>query len=617
VEELVRRVKEQQRAFTRKAKRDSPADAGSVKTPEDRERKALLSAGPAGLVVGAVRDARTGRPMAARVLVEDGGGTEAGAVLRGVGFWADGVFSVAVVPGLVRVRVTAGRRRAVDRRDLRVRPGGKVRFRVDLAQPEVLRFEEEGWFGTDLFRPVAGGDELRGEATLDTLALAARAEGAAFVGAAEPWSARSLRRGADDLLEVLAACDRLSRRGCVVSPVVRGTDAPFYGDSFFLGATRGARLAPVGWEVRWPNFLAIEEARAQGAVSVLTRLTEARELDPRAEIVPFGEGLDIYYREAPVALRGLAAELPFDVAAGVLPDALALSGSASDEAVWFRLLEMGYRVPSVHAVTGSFAEGVVPAERTFVRLGRGARPAAEAICEAIRAGRVMCSNGPFVFLEIAGRGPGAVLQADGRPRKIALRAFGSTEAEGELARVELVRNGEVVREAPGEGQTTILAELDVYERETAWYIARALSGPEPGRVAWTSPVYFEGAEYAPPRPVLTRVSGRVTDELRAPLAATVEARLLGRLVASAATDPRTGRYVIEVSPASRLDVKAGGHVPESVRIFFHTKAPDEIRAIHTNASGRGAAVLAEEETYERMRLAAAEAEIDWRLKARE
>ena len=123
------------------------------------------------------------------------------------------------------------------------------------------------------------------------------------------------------------------------------------------------------------------------------------------------------------------------------------------------------------------------------------------------------------------------------------------------------------------------------------------------------------AQHSPPRPVATRVHGLVTDSATAsPLAAVVKAYLGGKLLAEAASDPKTGAYEIKCTPAARLEVNAKGYVAASTHVFFHTGAPSVIRAIHTNESGKGAAVLAEEATYERMRLAAGEAKIAFKLK---
>jgi hypothetical protein len=616
-EEVARRLRAMQRG-----RGDTGASAN------DPERNATLSGAPAGRLDGLVREAKGRAPLPARVWIEDGAGTEAGAALSGVGFWCEGKFSIPLLPGRARVQVSAGRRRSVSYQELIVKPGRRARVRVDLRRPAALIFESRGWRGADLFRPVGGGAEaLRRKASLELLALAARAEGLAYCGAAAPWGGTTEagpgRRGArrDVTSSVTRECGALSGNGLTLAPSWRGPDAPFFGGLFFIGARDPRSLAPGGWDPKSPNFLAIERARRSGAASVLRGIAGGREMDPRSEIVALRPALAELYRDASVALGATAAELPFDVAAGVLPDALALSGAPEDEGVWFRLLNMRHRIPSVHVAEGSFSSGTIPAERTFVKLrgspSQTSEPTPGAVAEAVRAGRTMCSTGPFAFLRIDGHGPGAVLRGDGRTRTIIFEAYASTERGGEITVLELIRNGKVVMSEPGQGRSFIAAQTLVPERETAWYIARARSGKRGERVAWTSPVYFEGPGYARPRPVATLVRGRVTDARTSrPLAATVSATLFGKETATAKSDPVTGEFVIKCSPAALVTASAPGRVGPGERVFFHTSAMREILAIHTNASGRGASVLAEERTYEQMRLACAEARVDLRLHRR-
>ncbi len=593
----------------------SSAREGPAKTskPLDPAREVTLSKERAARIEGEVRRAGGRHPLPCRVWIEDAGGTEAGAMLARVGFWCDGRFTVPVLPGRSCVRASAGRRRKAVYREAYIKPGRRARIDLALPRPANLRFEERGWAGTDLFRPVAGGRALRRRATPELLALAARAEGVSFIGIAASWGRSSFRSAPGSAELAHEICARLSRDGFTVAPARRGSDSPFYGSLFHLGAKEPARVAPVGWDLGWPNFLSIEEARRQGALVVLTGIAGGREMDPRSEIVALEPRLAGYYRAASVALGETACELPFDAAAGVLPDAVALSGSPEDEAVWFRLLSMGHRIPAVHVAGGSFGEGVIPSERTFVHVGRGKRATLENIVAGVRAGKVTASNGPFVFISIDRHPPGSVLPADGSSRAIVFEAHSSTEKGGAVTRLELIRNGKVIESEPGQAGG-FAARKVINEKSTAWYIARARAGPNGSRVAWTSPVYFEGPGYAPPAPVTTRVRGRVTDARTGrPLAAGIEARLFGKVVASSRTDPATGRFAIECSPAARLDARAEGHTPGAVRVFFHTKAPGEIFAIHTNASGQGASVLAEERTHEKMRLACATAKINFRL----
>jgi hypothetical protein len=541
------------------------------------------------------------------------------------------------MPGQITIEVSAGRRWSRWVRALVVAPGEKVRHDAELSMPAPLDFEREGWFAADLFLPVGIEGRLRDEPGIPSLARAARAEGLSFVGAGPPWGPGAV--GAEpEALQALAG--RASGGGLVVAPAFRGSDAPMYGPLFHLGAKHPMRVAPVAWDALTPNFVAVEEARMQGALTVLTGVAGDRRMDPRSEILPVEPGLAAYYRDASAVLGEAASELPFLAVSGMMPDALGLSGRPEDEAVWFRLLEMGHRVPAVLVASGgSFAEGLLPGERNLVRLDlqEGARATAEAFVAAVRAGRVMASEGPFVFLELGGRGPGETVETPGDRLAVRLRAFGSTLREGPIARVELVRGGAVLETIAGEGRNTLVAETELRPAHAGWYVARAWD--EAGRGAWTSPVYVgrpsqdgeagpgarggAGATDArdpqdhahPVHPCRTRVAGRVFDAASgAAVEAEVRATLMGAAAGSVRTDPATGEYSLEVPAAARLDVEAGGYAPSTERVFFHTQGPAVVRSIHVNESGRGAAVLAEEGVYERMRLACAEARVDVALR---
>lgn len=94
-----------------------------VPADTDPVRQAILMDQRAAHLSGRILDAASQRPEPCRILVEDGGGTQPGAVLSGIGFWADGTFSLAALPGPARVRASRGRRRIEAVKDIYLRPG--------------------------------------------------------------------------------------------------------------------------------------------------------------------------------------------------------------------------------------------------------------------------------------------------------------------------------------------------------------------------------------------------------------------------------------------------------------------------------------------------------------
>jgi hypothetical protein len=123
---------------------------------------------------------------------------------------------------------------------------------------------------------------------------------------------------------------------------------------------------------------------------------------------------------------------------------------------------------------------------------RGAPLSVAAFAEAVRAGRTLATNGPWVELAVDGRGPGDLVQAvPGRPLAVTVRAAGLG-----VERLELVGpDGVVAAAGPGGGavpaiDTTIAADRSLW----LCAVARGPGHPSvlgPTVFAHTSPVWVE------------------------------------------------------------------------------------------------------------------------------
>jgi hypothetical protein len=142
----------------------------------------------------------------------------------------------------------------------------------------------------------------------------------------------------------------------------------------------------------------------------------------------------------------LSNELPADVATGKVDymEVVGFSDHRSTARVWYRLLNLGYRIPA-GAGTDAMANyadlrGPVGMNRVFVDTGGDKRPTA--LLAGLKAGRTFASNGPLLGLELNGKHPGDVisLKASGALHyRIALRS------PVPVQHLELVENGEVVK----------------------------------------------------------------------------------------------------------------------------------------------------------------------------
>jgi hypothetical protein len=162
--------------------------------------------------------------------------------------------------------------------------------------------------------------------------------------------------------------------------------------------------------------------------------------------------------------------------------------------LYYRYLNCGVRLPA----SGGTASGIMPSPlgycRTYARLDE--EFTYDAWFRALRAGRSFATNGPMLFLEADGNGPGALLRyAVGDPR--VLTGEVRAASAGPLAYVELVRDGVVVQRVDAaEGATEVVLEFrETFER-SGWMAARCFERVQGNvRYAQTSPIYvFMGTD---------------------------------------------------------------------------------------------------------------------------
>ena len=175
--------------------------------------------------------------------------------------------------------------------------------------------------------------------------------------------------------------------------------------------------------------------------------------------------------------------LPIDVALGKVDfyEAVGLSDHRATNALWYRLLNCGFRLPAgagTDAMT-NFASlrGPVGMNRVFVKTGGPLDEAA--FLAGLKAGRSMATNGPLVELALRPRGssgpwsePGDELAlAAGRhalEAKVKLRSIVPVD------RLEIVRNGEVAAAIPLAGERSSAdATVSLPASGPAWYVLRA------------------------------------------------------------------------------------------------------------------------------------------------
>jgi Tol biopolymer transport system component len=178
--------------------------------------------------------------------------------------------------------------------------------------------------------------------------------------------------------------------------------------------------------------------------------------------------------------------LPIDVALGKVDfyEAVGLSDHRATSAVWYRLLNCGFRLPAgagTDAMT-NFASlrGPVGLNRVFVKTG-GAFDFGRFL-DGLKAGRSMATNGPLVELSLRARGASGAWSEPGDELALPagrhpLEARVSLRSIAPVDHLEIVHRGEVVAQLPLAGDRTSLDATVTLPPASGsgWYVARAFS----------------------------------------------------------------------------------------------------------------------------------------------
>jgi len=290
-------------------------------------------------------------------------------------------------------------------------------------------------------------------------------------------------------------------------------------------------------------------------------------------------GHGAYPVEVGKIVSNMAQELPYDTVVGPTYDSMDIlmqpwDREASSEAqrLWFLLLNHGYRMAATASTDSNFSgKGTANPGIARVYTHVEGSPSIAAIAQAMKAGRNFVTNGPLLLMQIGGHQVGDVIHlSDPSDFRVNLHAWPSGATSELLARVELIRNGEIARVfSIGKQERDFSAEFDVHETGTAWYIARCF-GSSGLEVAITNPIYFEGKDYAPPHATAAHVTGVVTDSAGRPLEGECDViRMVGLTPVQLSTHPFTGgQFTLDVPGTARLRVRVAGYKPMMESVFM-------------------------------------------------
>ena len=225
------------------------------------------------------------------------------------------------------------------------------------------------------------------------------------------------------------------------------------------------------------------------------------------EVHPFDEEPDPFANPP----ERITDELPVDVAAGKLDymEIVGFSDHKSTAAVWYRLLNLGFRIPAgggTDATTNYAApiRGNVGFDRVYVQVPAGPLDFATWL-EALAKGKTFATNGPLVHFALGGESVGGELKFD-RP-EAAVPFTARLRSIVPVDHFEVVCNGKVVKELKLEGSRNS-ADFDgsIPVKESGWCVLRASSEQaeypllDNYAYATTSPIYIYVAGAKPRSP---------------------------------------------------------------------------------------------------------------------
>lgn len=463
----------------------------------------------------------------------------------------------------------------------------------------VRRFDARkwGWYGGDNHVHVVHDPSSDPSLDIAYGARLARAEGLDTIQLAYEWEPTGAW---PDAAELDDRCRRAALPGLAVGWNVEtpksypGEDhGGEEGDLHCLGHGWTAGLRDISRGQEWfhsrPNYRVLQEVARQGGVAGVAHPT--RSWTHKGNLV-----------------SNRNAELPFDMVAGAPYAAIDIlndgpAGFFADERVWYTLLNQGYRIAGTANSDACLDRGNAPGRlRTYVQVSGGFTWGK--MVEAIRAGRVVASSGPFVRWSVSGRPPGSEFAADGRVRRAVMRVWSAPQPAERLTAVQLIRCGEAVRawDLRSLGLRSWSGAFDLRADEFAWYTLRVLSHPTdtpeaPPSVAVGGVIWFLPPGFRRPEPTPACVDLSVADEAGRPVPGAAVAVIDAESeVARIATDA-DGRVRITAPATACLAVTAAGFAPEERRIF--TDCPEIMEAcIDIDTAG---ASLHQPATYDRMR----------------
>ena len=395
-----------------------------------------------------------------------------------------GYASVQTPPGKITVEVLRGFQTAPERRVVEVRAGVETDLKIQLTALDWQPHGHGSWVSGDLHVHMNYGGEYKNDPA--HLQDQAESEGLEIVNNLIVNKEQRF----PDITNFLPYGDSISGADSVV---LQGQEfhTSYWGHRGILKLrehllipgyagypnTAAASLYPMNADV-------YDMAHAQGALV--------------GAVHPFDEEPDPFA----IPSRSITDELPVDIALGKIDyiEIVGFSDHRSTAAVWYRLLNLGFRVPA-GAGTDAMANfaslrGPVGLNRVYARVAEW--PLSPQIWfDALTKGKTFATNGPLLDFSLDGQEIGSELKFDGAQGGVPFNV--TTRSIVPVDHLEIVCNGQVVKSLVGRdvgsSRDAARASGTIPLKESGWCVLRASSDRAEYPVldnyvyATTSPIY--------------------------------------------------------------------------------------------------------------------------------
>ncbi len=404
-------------------------------------------------------------------------------------FHARGAVSLDVPAGPIRVEILRGFERRFERRDLAMVAGQATDLAVNLDADRWSVPDAHRWVSADVHVHMNYGGVYRN--TPAHLATQAEAENLGIVNA---LIVNKEQRFPD-----------IVYNGRQQDPASRTDALVVHGQEYHTSYWGHLGLLNIGGSIILPGYAGYPNTAAASLYPMNADIADLGHA--RGALVGYVHPFDDPPEPLAKPRETLTNELPIDVALGKIDymEILGFSDHRTTAAVWYRLLDLGFRIPAAGGTDAmaNFASlrGPVGMNRVYARVPEG--PLNEqAWLDALKAGRSFATNGPLLGFDLGGVPIGDQLKFDRAQERVAFSA--RLESIVPVDHLELVCNGRVV-ESFVHGKPLEHGRFSgtIPVGESGWCILRASSDGSRYPVldnyvyATTSPIYITIAGRAP------------------------------------------------------------------------------------------------------------------------